>query len=151
MNIERCEDLIDWTCQVHARLADCMAEGAQARSDSLARMLLDYLVQHERELSATVARLKRHAEPHALQVRLQDAVRPDLLQLELDSEAYAQMSVEEISKDVFDLHNRIIDLYRSLERRRELERARALLGEMLRMQEHETMRLAQQINRMHEL
>ena len=32
-----------------------------------------------------------------------------------------------------------------------LDRAREVLGEMLQLEEHETMRLAQQVNRMHEL
>jgi hypothetical protein len=151
MNIERCEDLIDWTHQAHARLADCMAEAADERSDSLAKMLLDYLVQHERELIGTIARIKEHADPQALQTRLHDAVRGELLVFELDSEAYGQMSVDEISREIFGIHNQIIDLYRSLESRPGLGRAGELIGEMLQLEEQETMRLAQQVNRMHEL
>ncbi|HCJ30049.1 MAG TPA: hypothetical protein DHV63_12330 [Pseudomonas sp.] len=151
MNIERCEDLIDWTTQVHARLSHCMTEGADERSDSLAKMLLVYLAQHEQELTGTIARIKEHADPQALQTRLHEAVRGDLLALELDSEPYAQMSVDEISREIFGIHNRIIDLYRSLENRPGLDRASELLGEMLQLEEHETMRLAQQVNRMHEL
>lgn len=61
------------------------------------------------------------------------------------------MSVDEISREIFAIHNQIIDLYRSLETRPGLDRARELLGEMLQLEEHETMRLAQQVNRMHEL
>lgn len=151
MNIERCEELIDWTSQAHTRLAKCMTEGASERSDSLAKMLLVYLAQHEQELTRTIARIKEHADPGALQVRLHDAVDGRTLALDLDSEVYAQMSVDEISRDIFAIHNRIIDLYRSLENRPGLDRARGLLGEMLQLEEQETMRLAQQVNRMHEL
>jgi len=74
-----------------------------------------------------------------------------MLALELDSDAYARMSVDEISEEVFAIHNRIIDLYRSLENRPGIDKASELLGEMLQLEEHETMRLAQQVNRMHEL
>lgn len=150
MNIERCEDLIDWTSQAHTRLSRCMSEGAEERSDSLAKMLLVYLAQHEQELTRTIARIKEHADPRALHTRLHDAVEGDRLALDL-SEAYGQMSVDEISREIFAIHNQIIDLYRSLETRPGLDRARELLEEMLQLEEHETMRLAQQVNRMHEL
>lgn len=151
MNVERCEDLIDWTHRAHALLAETMAEGAKDRSDSLAKMLLDYLTQHERELVATIARVKEHADPSALQAPLHDAVQGDMLALDLDSETFAQMSVGEVSQEVFALHNRIIDLYRSLEKRRELHKASGLLGEMLQLEEREIMRLAHQVNRMNEM
>ncbi|MFL9815063.1 ATPase [Stutzerimonas sp. VN223-3] len=151
MNIERCEDLIDWTSQAHARLSKCMTEGANERSDSLAKMLLVYLAQHEQQLTSTIARIKEHADPRALQTRLHDAVQRDMLGLEFDSDAYARMSVDDISREIFTIHNQIIDLYRLLENRAGLDRAGDLLGEMLQLEEHETMRLAQQVNRMHEL
>ncbi len=151
MNIERCEDLIDWTRKAHALLADCMTEGAKDRSDSLAKMLLDYLAQHERELAVTLVRVKEQAEPGALQAPLHDAVQGDMLRLDIDSETFAQLSVDEVSQHVFALHNRIIDLYRSLENRRELHKASGLFGEVLELEERETMRLAHQVNRMHEM
>lgn len=151
MNIERCEDLIDWTCQAHARLSECMTDAADERSESLAKMLMVYLAQHEHELTHTIARIKEHADPRALQARLHEAVEDQRLALDFDSEAYAQMSVDDISREVFAIHNRIIDLYRLLEGRPGLDKARELLDEMLQLEEHETMRLAQQVNRMHEL
>lgn len=151
MNIERCEDLIDWTHRAHSQLAECMAEGAKDRSDSLAKMLLDYLAQHEQELARTIARIKEHADPAALQAPLHDAVQRDVLALDFDSETYTQMSVDAISLEVFAIHNRIIDLYRSLEKRAGLRKASTLLGDMLQLEEHETMRLAHQVNRMHEM
>lgn len=151
MNIERCEDLIDWTRQTHERLARCMTEGADERSDSLAKMLLVYVADHERTLTTTITRIKENADSSALHTRLHNAVDHDALKLNLDGEAYAQMSVDEISSEIFAVHNQIIDLYRSLENRPGLDRARELLGEMLQLEEHATMRLAQQVNRMHEL
>lgn len=151
MNIERCEDLIDWTSHTHARLSTCMTEGADERSDSLAKMLLVYVAEHERALTSTISRIKEHADPTALHVRLHDAVDRSAVTMNLDSEAYAKMSVDDISREIFAVHNQIIDLYRSLESRPGLDRARELLGEMLQLEEHETMRLAQQVNRMHEL
>lgn len=151
MNIERCEDLIDWTRKAHALLADSMAEGAKDRNDSLAKMLLDYLAQHERELAATLVRVKEHAEPGALQTPLHDAVQGSALTLDIDSETFATISVDQVSQEVFALHNRIIDLYRSLEQRRELHKASALIAEVLQLEERETKRLAHQVNRMHEM
>jgi len=151
MNIERCEDLIDWTSQAHSRLSNCMTEAANDRDDSLAKMLLVYLSQHEQELTRTIGRIKEHADPHALQAHLQDAVERDRVTLDIDSETFAQMGVDDVSREIFAIHNQIIDLYRSLRNRAGLGKASGLLDEMLKLEEQQTMRLAQQVNRMNEL
>jgi hypothetical protein len=65
--------------------------------------------------------------------------------------AYDTMTVEEISLDIFTIHNQVIDLYRSLARRAEIDGARNLAEDLLRMEEHETMRLARQVSRIHEM
>jgi hypothetical protein len=64
---------------------------------------------------------------------------------------FAQMSVEEICEAVFDLHNQVIELYRYLQGRAEIPEARELLQALLEMEEHETMRLAQQSNRIRDM
>jgi hypothetical protein len=64
---------------------------------------------------------------------------------------YAAMSVEQISYELFTIHNQVMDLYRSLARRAEIDGARDLANELLALESHETMRLATQFNRVNEV
>ena len=61
------------------------------------------------------------------------------------------MSLEEISRELFTIHNQVMDLYRSLARRAEIDGARDLATDLLALESHETMRLAMQFNRVNEV
>jgi len=64
---------------------------------------------------------------------------------------YAAMSFDEICTAVFELHNQVIHLYRHMTSRAEIPSTRELVNRLLAAEEHETMRLAQQTNRVHNL
>lgn len=85
-------------------------------------------------MSVVTQRGKGHIEPHRA-----------------CAEPYATMSFDEICESVFDLHNQVIELYRYLLSRAPIPEARYLLQPLLEMEEHETMRLAQQANRIGDL
>ena len=61
------------------------------------------------------------------------------------------MGFEDISREVFSLHDQVIALYRYLEGRADTPEARDLVRELLKLEEHEAMRLSQQINRARDL
>lgn len=152
MKIERFEDLIEWTRKTHQYLSDCMAHCASENQDTLASALLVYVSNHEKALATTIGKIEQHASDRALHTWIYDYLQHNPVELHTQcTQPYAKMSVEEISRDVFETHNQILDLYRSLERRAEIAAGRELLAELLALEEHETMRMAQQVNRIHEL
>lgn len=152
MKIERFEDLIDWTRQTHQFLADCTGHCAGEQKDTLASWLLAYLSDHEKALASTIGKIEKHADGKALHTWIYDYLVHNKVELHSRcSGKYAEMGVDEIAADIFDIHNQILDLYRSLERRADTDKARDLLAELLALEEHETMRMAQQVNRLHEL
>lgn len=151
MKIERFEDLIDWTRDAHAQLARCMSAGASKQAETRAKWLLLYLADHEKVLSETISEIEAHADGKALHTWIYDYLVREPMHLGQKCKAYHQMTVEEICADVFEMHNRILDLYRSLARRAEIDTARELARELLELEQHETMRLAQQVNRIHEM
>ncbi len=152
MKIERFEDLIEWTRRTHASLSTCLARGADQRVESLAKMLLVYLSEHEKVLANTIAQIEKHADRKALNTWVYDYVSRDELTLRAScSQPYAEMTADEIARDIFNIHNQIIDLYRSLARRAEIEKARELLDDLLQLEHHEAMRLAHQVGRLNEM
>ena len=148
MEIKTFEDLIDWTRQMHAHLGHCFNECAQQNPDERARLLLEYLTAHERELETIVLEFERQADPKAMETRLYDWLEHKPIKSHQTCDGhYANLSYDEICREVFDLHDQIIGLFRDLSTRATIPEAKALTGSLLEMEENESMRLAQQVNR----
>ncbi|WP_199270051.1 ATPase [Stutzerimonas stutzeri] len=152
MKIERFEDLIDWTRDTHRELSRCLRRSALRHEEQRAQWLLAYLADHEKALTSTIERVERHADPKALHTWVYDYVaRNPVIRSQPCAMPYATMSVEEISRELFTIHNQVMDLYRSLARRAEIDGARELASDLLALESHETMRLAVQFNRVNEV
>ena len=64
---------------------------------------------------------------------------------------YAKLDFAGISREVFDFHDQIIDLYKTLDGKAEIPEAKELLESLLTMEQNESMRLARQVGRMDDL
>jgi len=152
MKVETFRDVIDWTRALHHRLAECLQLCSTRSEEQRARWLMSYLADHERQLEQVVEGFEQNADPKALNTWVCDYLghQPIDPHRACDAE-FSKMTFEQISHSVFDLHNQVIELYRYLESRAEISAARDLLRQLLDMEEHETMRLAQQAARIGDL
>lgn len=152
MKIETFHDLIDWTRQLHAHLAECFRHCATQHEEDQGKWLLEYLSAHEATLERTVASFEKQADPKALHTWVYDYLsHTPISPHQACSAPYAEMSFDDISREVFSLHDQVIELYRYLEGRAEIPETRDLVRELLKLEEHEAMRLAQQTNRARDL
>ncbi|WP_375183272.1 ATPase [Marinobacter sp.] len=152
MEIKTFEDLIDWTRQLHAHLARCLHESAKLNNDERASALLDYLAGHEALLEKAVGEFEKQADRKAMDTRLYDYLNHKPIGPSADSYThYASMSFRDIAAEVFQFHDQVMDLYDSLIGKAEISEAKALLEDLLSMEEHEAMRLSSQIGRMEDL
>lgn len=151
MKIERFEDLIDWTRHTHGRLSRCLERASTRHEQQRAQWLLAYLADQEKGLACTIGRIEQRASANALHTCIYDyLVREPVMLSGPCAKPYANMSVEGISHEVFEIHNQVMELYRSLARRAEIDGARQLAGELLAVEEHTTLRLATQVGRIDE-
>ena len=152
MEVRTFFDLIDWTRQLHASLAECLAHCASLHGDERASMLLEYLASHESEMEKTVAAFERQADPKAARTYLYDYMphNPITTHLVCDDH-YAKLDAAAISAEVFDFHEQIIELFRSLVGKAEIREAAELVQSLLDVEEHETRRLVRQVERMDDL
>lgn len=152
MKIKTYSELIEWTRTVHADLAQCLAHCAPLHPDERASLLLDYLASHENEMEKMVAAYERQATPNASNTYLYDYLthNPITIHLVCD-EHYAKMDSGAINAEVFDFHEQIISLYRTLVGKAEIREAVDLMRSLLEMEEQETKRLVRQVQRMDDL
>ena len=152
MEIKTFEDLIDWTRQVHSRLAENLHESAGIAQNDRVRALLDYLSEHESLLAKTIAEFEKQADSKALKTRLYDYAnhRPIKTHQSYDTH-YADLDFEAIEREVFAVHDQVMALYDTLIGKAEIPEAKSLLEDLQALEQHEAMRLARQIGRMDDL
>lgn len=152
MQIKTFSDLIEWTRKLHADLAQCLAHCATRHSDERASLLLEYLASHETEMEKMVTAFEERADPNVALTYLYDYIPHDPITAHLVcDDHYAKLDADAISDEVFDFHEQIISLYRTLVGKAEIQEAAALMQSLLDMEEQETKRLVRQVERMNDL
>ncbi|MBK1886303.1 MULTISPECIES: ATPase [unclassified Marinobacter] len=152
MEIKTFEDLIDWTRQLHAHLARCLHDAAEKHSNERASALMDYVASHETLLAKAVAEFEKQADPKVLKTRLYDyqTHKPFTPGAACDPRL-TTMSFDDIAKEVFTFHDEIMELYKTLIGKAEIEGAKTLLEDLLSLEQHHAMQLSSQIGRMNDL
>ena len=153
MKAETYRELIEWTQHLHGQLAKCLEAGALA-TDTAERMrwLLQYLADHERCMQQMVVRFEEKADINVLDSWVYDYFTDNERTRALATEtSFAGMSYEAVCAEVFNLHNDALDLYRYLQGRAETADGRELMQDLLAMEQHETLRLAEQAQRAQEM
>lgn len=152
MEIKTFEDLIDWTRQLHAHLAKSLHESAALNSNERASALLDYIARHEALLERTVAEFEKQADTKAMKTRTYDfGIHKPIKTQRTSDTHYADLDFEGIEREIFDLHDQIVELYDSLIGKAQIPEAKTLVEELKTLEEHEAQRLARQIGGMEDL
>jgi hypothetical protein len=147
MNIKTFEDLIEWSRELHQNLGRCMKASVDTQPDERAKALLTYLADHEHAMEKMVLEFERQADAKALKTNVYDYLsNGPITSHRTCSVPYDKLDYEGICREVFDYHTQMMDLYKSLIGKSETANARYLMEDLLKMEKHESMRLAQQID-----
>ncbi len=148
MSIESVESLIDWTRNLHFRLAKALAAAQRSQQDERASELLGYLQQHENRLGELVTGFEKRADPKALNTMVQDYETHSPIDIDqLCNKPFGAMSYDEIATEVLATHNHMLELYDFLISRAPIPEEVELLEKLLTMQRHETQLISHQVNR----
>lgn len=66
MQVETLKDVINWTREAHQHLASCMQHCAGENESARAKLLLDYLTDHEQKLVKVLDEFEETANVSAL-------------------------------------------------------------------------------------
>ena len=154
MEITTYGDLIDWGRQIHLHLARCLSDCAKQNQDERASALLEYLSKHEFEIEKMTAEFEKQADEKVLKTRLYDYYESEHRAIRNAGdcgEYYAELDFDAIAKDIFEFHDQLTELYKSLNLKAELREASDLVESLRAMEENESMRLARQVGSMQDL
>lgn len=145
MKVETLQDLIDWTRQTHQHLSQCLESSRAGQRENEAKELLQYLADHEKALVRAVEQTEKEAAPEVLKTWVRDYVGETPIDPHLACLApYGNMNADELIDSIVDVHNQVIDLYRYLFSRADSPEARGLAENLLSLEEHAAMLLAEE-------
>jgi len=143
MQIDTFRDIIHWTRAYHQQLAESLKHSSAAHQNERARMLLDYLSEHETKLAEAVRAFEESDNLNALDTWIMEYLNKTPIKPIAEINApFSTLSTEEIINSIETEHGKIIDLYRFLAGRAVATPAVDLLEELAALEEHEAMRLA---------
>lgn len=148
MQVETLGDLMHWTRDTHQHLGQCFASCGEKQAEPKAQQLLQTLAVQEKSIVDALERIEREADEEALHTEIHDQLARSPIDADrLCAVPYDSMSYEEIADSAVDTHNQLIDLYRYVTGIAGTPEARQLSEDLLSMEEHESMLIAQQAGR----
>lgn len=152
MQVETLKDVLHWTTEFHQHLSKCLAHCATQNDSERAKMLLDYLADHEKKLTHVVSRFEETGDSNALNTWCYEYVnKHPIVQHEYCNAPFSDLDAAQIMSVIVNQHQQVIELYRYLAERAGIPSAKELLEDLWSMEEHEMMRAVQAANRFEDM
>lgn len=150
MRIETIGDVVHWARGHHQELSARLASSsATPPNDERARLLLSYLATHERKLSELLEHVEAAGDLGALNTFCYDYLDASPLEAHSVTEtSWAGLDPAEILLRIEREHEQLIALYRHLRGQVDGVAAQELLDELISLERHEAMQVAQGANRL---
>lgn len=152
MEIETLDDVLSWTKKFHQHLSQCLSHCSSDNDSERSRLLLGYLAEHEKHLTLLLQEIQNTAKSSALMTWCQEYINKHPIDAhEKCHQPFARLTTNEISETIFKLHSDVIELYRFLLAQAGAPSAIELLQQLLDLEEHEAMQMANGTNQLEDL
>lgn len=151
MRIETLEDIIHACRNQHQMLSDTLKQFTQESGSERARLLFDYLSSHEQHIAQLLRRIEETAEPKALHTWVYEYLTQQAEMSQLPTDAFAGKSADDIVSMIFTFHKQASDFYQELKTQDDALSIRDVLDQLIDLEQHEAMQMAQSLNRFHDM
>jgi hypothetical protein len=152
MQVENLRDILDWTIDFHQQLSLCLTDCANKNVSERARLLLDYLAQHEQTLTKVIMKFEKTASSNALNTWCYEYLdKHPIVKHKHTETPFSELNTLQITEVVIHMHQQVITLYRDLAAQTVVKSAHDLLEELFSLEEHEAMRMSQSANRLEDM
>lgn len=151
MQTETYDYLLQWTMELHEIIAQRLEQAIGPDTDQRTRWLMEYIASHERELASTVKRYREQAGISESRTWLYEHIGEDVPPNARWELSFVGKNADQVSEQVFHLHNQLIEVYTSMSGRAPIPAAAELMNNMLVLEQGATRRLAEQCGRLNDL
>lgn len=146
MRVQQVHDVVSWSAEYHAALAEEYGKFVAVACDERVRLILDYLVSHEREIEKGLRQYLETAPPGLMATWSRSG--PNLKHPKLLEELKSSLcctSVAEITGLAVRIHSTLGNMYDELVQSAELDEQRELLTALRDHEGAETRRMVRDI------
>jgi len=152
MQIETLRDVLHWTREFHQYLADYLQHSVEKNESERARMLLQYLGEHEQKLVNVLEGFEKTASESALNTWCYEYLDKYPIHRQVSYEgSFSQLEPADIISEIVSQHQKVIEFYRYLYSRAETTSSQELLANLTELEKHEAMRMVHSANRLQDL
>jgi hypothetical protein len=148
MQVETIRDVLNWTVLFHKNLKDSLKNSAKQNKDERARMILNYLSDHEESLEHIVQGFENAADENALDTWCYDYIEKHSIIEHIDTDSlFEELDMPQIMEKIVNHHEQVIELYIHIYSRVDIDSAKNLLDTIRDIEENEIKRIVQSANR----
>ncbi|HDY85935.1 hypothetical protein LCGC14_0996180 [marine sediment metagenome] len=152
MQVETLKDLLNWTVDFHHQLSGSLADSAGENDNERAKLLLNYLAEHEQNVCKIIKEFLTNANSNALNTWCYEYLNKHSIIKHTHADApFADFDTAKINEAVTHLHQQVITLYEDLLAQIPANSAHELLEEVFSLEQHEAMRISQSANRLEDM
>jgi len=147
MHIETLKNVLHWTKEFHQHLSQCLANGADKNTDERARMILDYLADHEQRLTKVINGFKISGDDPILNTWCYEYLnKQPIVQCVHCDTPFSELNAVQIMDVIVEQHQQVIELYRYLAARAVIPSVQEMMNSLKSLEEHEMKRMVQSAN-----
>jgi hypothetical protein len=152
VQVETLKDVLHWTVDFHHQLSGSLTESAGENDNERAKLLLNYLADHEQKVSKIIKEFLTTSSDSALNTWCYEYLNKHPILKHTHSNApFADFDTVQINEAVTHLHQQVIALYEELKAEIVASSAHKLLEEVFSLEQHEAMRISQSANRLEDM
>lgn len=152
MQVETLKDVLHWTREFHKHLANCLEHCVDKNESERAKLLLNYLGEHEHKLENALAKFEETSNESVLNTWCYEYLDKHPIKRHQQCDAqFSQLKSTEIITEIVNLHQQVIDLYSYLHSMAVTPSYKELLGQLVELEKHEVMRIVHTANRLEDL
>ena len=116
MQIEQIKDILDWIVDYHQQMTECYEHCSEQTESPRLKMLLEYLSEHENQLTQTISRYEEESDPRDLNTWcLEYMDKVPVLTHTLCEANLKELTADQIIARTANTHNQLMELYQYLE------------------------------------
>lgn len=152
MTLETIKDILDWTRRLHAELAETYRMNSNAFDDERAKLLINYVADHEARIAETIKHYEDDASVQTMDTWIQDNLQTNPFVKNMQTMfGIPGFSSDEVLDQTVKFHQGLVSMYAELAQSAQSERVRELFQNLESMEQHELMRMVHTAERFNDL
>lgn len=134
MQFPKLHDILDYVVKTHQQMSQLYQNLSHKAEQKKVKLLLDYLVEHEKAISSNLLEIEEHTPSQVLNLWYQELTRDPLFRQYHEKDYGKDISLNDVIQIALELDDRLIDLYQLLASHTKSNKAKETLNNLLYME-----------------